>query len=806
MRILYHPKIKVRLGFETYCAPDNFDRHAQPVDIYEVFKAYFASNKRAKFIYSVDDSIPAYTVLKADEMPLAGAVSPYGGFGASTNFLCSYELGGVRYNETYGIAAMNGDHAAGNYNTLNIVDTSMLPDPAVSGHSEKIFVQESRNYAETGRVWEYDSKDATHLYWSGAAQYFIYTSDGGIVQPIIKWKGVKRYVITSADSTTARVCDIGNIKGPVWLYCGSLISAIRISNSNATTSTIKYIHCDKLSSITRYIYCSHYGSLLTGDLYISPGATEIGDSADSYKGSMSFRSSLNITSITIPDSIITIHDASFMGNTGLTKVVLGNNVINIGYAGGYGSGAFQNCTNLAEIDLKNVQNIGYQSFYNCVKLINTELLLPESVISIGYLAFYNCKFGGAVGHILNIPENVTSIGYGAFAMCEFDSIVSNADNFIVDKNGGDTDILYEQTGSIMEANYSAKSGAGTLVFRDDATKIMRYCSYSNTAKTGSLAIPSTVTIIDDYAFYSCTGLTGNIVVPNAVTVIGAQTFRACSGFNGTISLGSGLLTIGEFAFRSCGNITGNLVIPDSTSIIGQYAFEACGKLTGTLTIGSTVETIGIYAFAFPFTGTLDIPASVTTLGEAAFAWNNCTLITSSATNYIVTDKVLYDIKTSGKIMAKSYPNALAGSLTLRADTTSILTFCFYGSQLSGSITIPSTVAEIKVLAFYACDGFWDSLIINNPTIVIAAGAFGTGNIGRTSGGVQLPANYASAYNTWNFSNYLSAVTMNQSLLNITDGITTAWKTFTIGATNKARLLAAYPTAETDANARFIYVV
>ena len=53
--------------------------------------------------------------------------------------------------------------------------------------------------------------------------------------------------------------------------------------------------------------------------------------------------------------------------------------------------------------------------------------------------------------------------------------------------------------------------------------------------------------------------------------------------------------------------------------------------------------------------------------------------------------------------------------------------------------------------------------------------------------------------------FSQTVETNQSLINVTDGTALVWKTFTIGATNKARLLAAYPNAVTDANARYIYV-
>lgn len=43
------------LGFDAFIAPDDFDRTAQPVDIYEVFKREYALNGQARYIYYYSD-------------------------------------------------------------------------------------------------------------------------------------------------------------------------------------------------------------------------------------------------------------------------------------------------------------------------------------------------------------------------------------------------------------------------------------------------------------------------------------------------------------------------------------------------------------------------------------------------------------------------------------------------------------------------------------------------------------------------------------------------------------------------------
>ncbi|MBR3909227.1 MAG: leucine-rich repeat domain-containing protein, partial [Clostridia bacterium] len=76
------------------------------------------------------------------------------------------------------------------------------------------------------------------------------------------------------------------------------------------------------------------------------------------------------------------------------------------------NGAFANCVNLTSVSLpESILTIGKEGFLNCSSLTN--LQLPDNIIDIGDRAFYKCK---ALREIA-IPIGVTSINNGVFGYC-----------------------------------------------------------------------------------------------------------------------------------------------------------------------------------------------------------------------------------------------------------------------------------------------------------------------------------------------------------------------------------------------------
>lgn len=380
-------------------------------------------------------------------------------------------------------------------------------------------------------------------------------------------------------------------------------------------------------------------------------------------GYSAFQDNANLTSVSIPNTVVDIRDSAFFGCSSLATLTIPASVTNLG---------FQVFT---ESGLKNmvipgsVVNVGVSAFLNCFNLTN--VTLSNGVALLGYDAFYGCSNLTTV----SIPASCTNVQDEAFAQCySLTNLTVDAANSVFSSLGGvmfnkaQTELFLYPPGLV--GSYAISNGVTSIgnsafnlcqnltgINMPDSLTNIGSSAFNGCAGLTNILIPTNVVEIGAGAF-SGTSIT-NILIPKSVTKIGTTPFAYCSGliaikvdtnnptyrsvggvlfsFNqtcliefpigqggsflkpGSYSVPPGTTSVGDQAFMDCYYLT-NVTLPNGLGRIGNFAFDECARLV-TLKIPDTVTNIGDFAFSGTSLTNLTIPSAVTTLGALGY-WTN----------------------------------------------------------------------------------------------------------------------------------------------------------------------------------------
>lgn len=356
-----------------------------------------------------------------------------------------------------------------------------------------------------------------------------------------------------------------------------------------------------------------------------------------------FSGCTDLTSITIPQSVIEIDDWVFAGS-GLTSITIPNSVKGIGVY------AFAYCSDLTSITLPNkikeikshmfedsssllsitipegVTYIGEQSFKKCSSLASIDI--PASVTSIWSEAFDGCSSLTSI----DIPSSVTSIDRGAFRDCSSLSYIKIPDGIT----------------AIEDDTFADCSSLKSIVFPKSLTEINGAFGYYTTGLISIFCKSNIPPIMCDYTpeiWKSCT-----IYVP--VGCVDAYksdeawgNFAKIVGVNYEVSFNiiSDMENTVEVTRNETGEYAGDIVIPNqivyndktyTVTTVASDAFSGCPNIT-TVTIGSTKTTNESNVTNNPSAArTRAVGNAGITVGERAF--KNCSGLTALTLGEIVT--------------------------------------------------------------------------------------------------------------------------------------------------------------------------
>ena len=386
-----------------------------------------------------------------------------------------------------------------------------------------------------------------------------------------------------------------------------------------------------------------------------------------------FQNCTGLKSIVIPNNVTSIGNFAFNGCTSMTGVVFeeGDEVLTLGYnaynGSGDGKGMFYDSplqsvfvgrplsyntarwygySPVARIetmtkakvgnplkviqsylfyDCKSLKTLEYNpncaptsvesyAFSGCKAMTETDIVLPQSVVTIGEGAFSNCT--SLEGY--TIPNHVKTVGDYAFQNCEkmkavvIKPSVKSIGNGAFNGCTAMTGLVFEESDETLSLgyNYYNSSGDGKGMFYDCPLQSVfvgrplsyntaRWYGYSPVARIETMTkakVGNPLKVIQSYLFYDCKSLKTLEYNPNcAPTSVESYAFSGCKAMTETdIVLPQSVVTIGEGAFSNCTSLEG-YTIPNHVKTVGDYAFQNCEKMKAVV-IKPSVKSIGNGAF------------------------------------------------------------------------------------------------------------------------------------------------------------------------------------------------------------------
>ncbi len=438
--------------------------------------------------------------------------------------------------------------------------------------------------------------------------------------------------------------------------------------------------------------------------------------------------------------VVEIADKAFANCTGMTKIVIGENITTLGHV------IFMGCTGLTEVEWNaiNCTNYKFEAFLSLFRgsyHIYSEMLgcsfeFPEFDIRNQITSF---KFGDKVEHIpalscwglsnvksIEVPASVKSIGMYSF------NEMSGLTSFSI--QGNESYCFDEETGILYNADKTnAIVGFPAMISSDvvlpqSVTTVSR-CAFLGCNNLKSITFNENIQSIEDHIFIGCDGLQeivwnvpdykrdqyhydsqlGFLYSTVNAAYLGEDVAYDLRDQITSLKFGENITTIHDNIFRYMTNISSLSIPSNVTTIIGS-AFTGWNNLAN-IEVGAVVPpTMEYYAFSNYENITVVVPPGCVDTYKANQNWGQFRNIVGP--RYTDENGIVYELisDTEAKVVASTEPYSghVKISSTIKDDKgndikiTTIGEYAFCACDDLTGIDIPETITTIKSYAFEGC--------------------------------------------------------------------------------------------------------
>jgi len=538
----------------------------------------------------------------------------------------------------------------------------------------------------------------------------------------------------SSIDTLIITSNVGNIGTNAFSNSSKKSNAFYFINNSGNISSSAFAECDKLYKL---VITDSVKNIGTQAFYSCDGIAD----ADIYNNggiaSEAFqKSSINGNATYQLHNKGDIEDYVFANCTAIKTLVVDSCVGNIGQY------AFQKCSGLENVTIKNNGKIGLKAFEGS-STGNPATYVISNVGLIDKSAFANCT----KMQDLTVNSSVTTIGQYAFQKCS-----------------GLENVTIQNIGMIGASAFESSSTTNIATYNISNVGLIGESAFANCTKMQNLTVNSSVTTIGQYAFQKCSGLE-NVTIQN-IGMIGASAFESSSTTNIATYNISNVGLIGESAFANCtklqkvhlGNQVGDinqrafyncvlldsLILPNTVNTLGDNVFYGCNHLA-YIQLSNTLSTIGNAAFYYCNSlPEIFIPKSVSSIGEGVF--KGCTSLSIvgfedgtgplSLGRNSVDEGLFYDCPLDSVYIGRE--------LTYQ-NTEDYGYSPFYRSPTLRSIVISDIPSKVETNEFYGCTNLYYVLIGNGAKSIGDYAFSGCSSIDYFSFGFQVQTIGAEAF-------------------------------------------------------------